>query len=139
MNAPELTYPCLVGHEIVELTAKQRDALAWEVLSPPAKIDILLQRIQALESNHKAMAKLIAEQAAALQAFSRNARRSAIESELLGLGYRMAPSLSQLDEEGAAIVEVTTGEMADESGLPPRVIELATEWSTLSASRGAND
>ena len=54
-----------------------------------------------------------------------------IEAELQSLGYRMAHSLSALDNEGHAIVEIASGETVEESGLPARVIELATEWSRL--------
>ena len=67
MNRPELTYPCVVGPYIMELTAEQRDALAWRTLSPHEQIAILLQRIEALESTQKTMAQQIAQQASRLQ------------------------------------------------------------------------
>lgn len=45
----ELTYPCVVGQRIVELTAEQRDALEWRSLTVDQKIEILLGRIERLE------------------------------------------------------------------------------------------
>lgn len=43
------TYPRLVGNQIRELTAEQRDALEWRSLSADEKIARLLARIEALE------------------------------------------------------------------------------------------
>lgn len=45
----ENTYPCVVGHRIVELTAAQRDALEWRSMTPEQKIEVLLGRIERLE------------------------------------------------------------------------------------------
>ena len=44
------TYPCVVGRQIKELTAEQRDALAWRQSSSEEKIAVLLSRIEALEA-----------------------------------------------------------------------------------------
>jgi len=54
------TYPCVVGHQIKELTAEQRDALAWRQSSSEEKIAVLLSRIEALESK---VAKLLPDNA----------------------------------------------------------------------------
>ncbi len=43
------TYPCVVGHRIVELTAEQRATHEWRSLSAEEKIARLLVRIEALE------------------------------------------------------------------------------------------
>ncbi|NNM65022.1 MAG: hypothetical protein HKL99_10490 [Burkholderiales bacterium] len=66
-------------------------------------------------------------------------RAAAIQAELESLGYRMEPSLTMLDSEddGAAIIDLATGEMVEnEHDLPPKVIDLATEWSMLNAPTG---
>ncbi len=58
-------------------------------------------------------------------------REHAIEAALAALGYRMEHSLDALDEQGHAIVEVATGELADTDDLPGPVLALAEEWSLL--------
>ena len=50
--ASKVTYPCLMGHQIVELTAEQRDKLAWKALPVEAKIAHLLERVEALEADN---------------------------------------------------------------------------------------
>lgn len=56
-------------------------------------------------------------------------RQAEIEAELAVMGLRMEASLSSLDEEGHAIVEIESGECID----PPNTtaLELAEEWSLL--------
>lgn len=54
-NANKATYPCLMGHQIVELTAEQRDKLAWKTLPVEDKIAHLLERVQALEAYNSRM------------------------------------------------------------------------------------
>lgn len=44
-----LTYPCVVGHRIVELTAEEREALQWRQLPIEDKVEALLARVAALE------------------------------------------------------------------------------------------
>jgi hypothetical protein len=48
-----MTFPCVVGHRIVELTAEQRDAIEWRQKTPDEKLAILLGRIEALEAEVK--------------------------------------------------------------------------------------
>jgi len=43
------TYPCVVGHRIVELTEEQRAAAEWRALPTEEKIAHLLERIETLE------------------------------------------------------------------------------------------
>jgi hypothetical protein len=45
-----VTFPCVVGHRIVELTDEQRAAAEWRGLSPEEKIARLLERVEVLES-----------------------------------------------------------------------------------------
>jgi len=56
-------------------------------------------------------------------------RQSQIDAELQALGYQMEPSLSALDGQGHALIDVATGECVD----PPNdhVLVLATEWSEI--------
>lgn len=58
------TYPYIVGRHIKELTAEQRDALAWRQSSSEEKIAVLLSRIEALEST---VAKLLPDNAGAVR------------------------------------------------------------------------
>ena len=58
-------------------------------------------------------------------------RQIEIEDELRSYGCRMQHSLSALDGEGHAVVSIPLDELLDDSGLSPRVIELASEWSRL--------
>ena len=44
------TYPCIVGGRIVELTAAERDAAEWRVMTTEEKIETLLRRVEALEA-----------------------------------------------------------------------------------------
>ena len=53
----ELTYPCVVGNRIVELTAAQRNNLEWRTMTPEGKIEVLLRRILDLEFQVKALQK----------------------------------------------------------------------------------
>lgn len=55
MSNKELTYPCVVGSRIVELTAQQRDALQFAKSPPEFQIQHLLHRIQDLEEAVRAL------------------------------------------------------------------------------------
>jgi hypothetical protein len=53
----------------------------------------------------------------------------AIEARLLELGYRMECSLSCVDDEGHAVIEVYSGECVDPP--PGEVLDLALAWSEI--------
>ena len=44
-----LTFPCVVGNQIRELTGEQREALEWRQMPADEKIAHLLERVEALE------------------------------------------------------------------------------------------
>jgi ubiquinone biosynthesis protein UbiJ len=44
------TYPCVVGHRIVELTAEQIAQVEQRLMTPDQKITVLANRVSALES-----------------------------------------------------------------------------------------
>jgi enoyl reductase-like protein len=56
MDRDNLTYPCVVGHRIVELTAQERAMADWAAMTADEKIEALLQRVEELE---RAMRSLI--------------------------------------------------------------------------------
>lgn len=58
-------------------------------------------------------------------------RQDEIQAQLAAVGLRMEHSLSSLDDAGDAIVDVASDNLADESSLPPWVIQLAEEWTKL--------
>lgn len=62
---------------------------------------------------------------------SPSGRQEQIQQELKALGLRMEPSLSGLDGEGHALIDLDTGEEADSDRLTEKVIELAQEWSLI--------
>jgi len=45
----EKTFPCIIGNRIVELTAEQRAAAEWRLMTAEEKVDALLDRVEALE------------------------------------------------------------------------------------------
>lgn len=65
MSQRELTYPCVVQHRIVELTADQIAALEWRMLPLADKVDALLQRIVALEKRNAELEAKLARSPAA--------------------------------------------------------------------------
>lgn len=53
------TYPCVVGHRIVELTDEQRASLEWSRMADSEKISALLQRVETLEAIVKSLQKQV--------------------------------------------------------------------------------
>jgi hypothetical protein len=60
-----------------------------------------------------------------------HSRQDEIQAQLRARGLRMEPSLSALDGEGHAVIDISTGEQADPERLTPEVIKLAEEWSLI--------
>lgn len=50
-----ITFPCLVGHRIVELTAEQRDSVEWRQMPDSEKIAMLFKRVEELEAKMKTL------------------------------------------------------------------------------------
>ena len=65
MSHMELTYPCVVQHRIVELTADEMAALEWRLLPIADKVDALLQRIVILETRNADLEAKLAQLPAA--------------------------------------------------------------------------
>lgn len=48
-----VTYPCVVGHKIVELTHEQMLVAEWRESSLEQRIEILLERVKRLENEKR--------------------------------------------------------------------------------------
>lgn len=55
-----------------------------------------------------------------------------IETKLESMGLRMESSLAALDEEGHAVVSISSGQSLGDDELTPEVIALATRWTEIS-------